>query len=282
MRVLVVGLIRNGSRHIKREVEHVQRIFAAVGDTEVFIVESDSDDETPSILAGMSREFSWFSFESLGSLTPEIPVRTERLAFCRNRYVDEIADRDLSAEDLVVAIDFDLRNKLLLSTMIHECLSINDWDILTANQKGPYYDIWALRHPTWSPNDYRAAMRTYREFGMSEHTAALRTLYARMVTIPTNVPRIRVQSAFGGLALYRPWVFGASRYTGYDDHGNEVSEHVPFSLRLVEQGARIFIDPALTPVAHTEHSSILGIVRARATSRLSRRANLERKGDVSR
>lgn len=271
MRILVVGLIRNGSGRIRREVEHVQRVFAKIGDTEVFIVESDSDDGTPSILAEMSRELPWFGFVSLGFLAPEIPVRTERLAFCRNRYADEIAGRDLAAEDLVVAIDFDLQNKLLSSQMIEKCLSNDGWDILTANQKGPYYDIWALRHPTWSPNDYRATMRTYRQFGLSEPTAALRTLYARMVTIPPNVPLIKVQSAFGGLALYRPWVFGMSRYTGYDDDGNEVSEHVPFSLRLVEQGARIFIDPTLTPVARTEHSSILGIVRARTRHRLSRR-----------
>ena len=271
MRILVVGLIRNGSGHIRLEVEHVHRVFSELGEADVFIVESDSDDDTTSTLAEMNRELPWFSFVSLGSLAQEFPVRTERLALCRNRYVDEIASRGLSGDDLVVAVDFDLRNELLTSQMIAHCLQDDDWDILTANQKGPYYDIWALRHPTLSPNDYRSAMDDYRRFGMSEHTAALRTLYARMVTIPTNVARIRVQSAFGGLALYRPWVFGASRYAGVDDDGNEVSEHVPFSLHLVEQGARIFIDPTLTPLARTEHSSILGIMQARARRLLSRR-----------
>lgn len=271
MRVLVVGLIRNGAQHIAGEVERVHRILDEVGPTEVFIVESDSADSTPDVLRAMEERFPWFSYVAMGHLSAQIPTRTERLAFCRNRYVDEINRRNLGESDLVIAVDFDLKNDLLTAEMVKTAVNTGEWDILTANQKGPYYDIWTLRHPSLSPNDYRSSMRQYRDLGMSEYVAALRTLYARMVTIPTDTPRIAVQSAFGGLAIYRPWVFTEARYAGYDHDGNEVSDHVPFNLSLTAKGAQIFIEPSLVTTGRTEHSSLVGILRARLSMRLPER-----------
>lgn len=271
MRVVVVGLIRdNGSRAIK-EIMRLQGLFSTIGDTEFFVVESDSSDNTVGQLASISMKYDWFTFESFGELRHHLPIRTMRIAHCRNRYVEEINRRNLADSDLVVAVDLDIRNDLLSGDTIARAVYSEDWDVLTANQLGRYYDIWALRHPQLSPNDYRSTLDLYQEMGMSKSEAALRTLYARMISIPPNWGRIQVLSAFGGLALYRPWVFQRARYEGLGDDGREVSEHVPFNLRLVEIGARIFIESSLITTRRTEHSGPTEVMKSVILGSWSRR-----------
>ena len=35
----------------------------------------------------------------------------------------------------------------------YSCWQYQNWDVFTANTSDIYYDIWALRHNNWSPND---------------------------------------------------------------------------------------------------------------------------------
>ena len=44
-------------------------------------------------------------------------------------------------------------NTLLAREAIETCWTHDDWAVCAANQKAPYYDVFALRHQDWSPND---------------------------------------------------------------------------------------------------------------------------------
>jgi hypothetical protein len=52
---------------------------------------------------------------------------------------------------------------------------------------------------------------------------------------------IPVDSAFGGIAIYRSWCFFASDYSERSFIGE--CEHVAFNLSLVGKGAKLYLSP---------------------------------------
>lgn len=253
--VLVTGVIRNGADSLQREVQQLLNATSGFRRTEVFLVESDSRDETVARLNEMAARSESFRFISLGQLEPSLPQRTARLAHCRNAYIEAVrTDPRYRDVDYVLVSDLDGMNGLLDSAALHSCFQVQEaWDVLTANQGGPYYDIWALRHPDWSPDDcLRLLSRLEPLFG---HEAARDiAVYSRQVRIPRTSPPIAVQSAFGGLALYTREALLSGGYEGLDADGFEVCEHVPHHARIRAAGHRIFINPQLVNTAWTIHT----------------------------
>lgn len=68
-----------------------------------FLVESDSEDDTPSVLAALAEEMEFFRFR----MWERWPERTERLAHCRNHDLGEIRSPRHRDVDVVVVADFD-------------------------------------------------------------------------------------------------------------------------------------------------------------------------------
>jgi len=84
-------------------------------------------------------------------LQTKITSRIERIAFCRNKYLAELNyNKNI---DYVVVADLDGINSRITKNSVLTCWKRDDWDVCTANQIGPYYDIYALRHPLWQNND---------------------------------------------------------------------------------------------------------------------------------
>jgi hypothetical protein len=76
-----------------------------------------------------------------------------------------------------------------------------------------------------------------------------------MIRIPQTVDWIEVESAFGGLALYDSAVFKFTNYSGIDELGNEICEHVHFNRVIRQHGGLIYINPKLVNTTETDHSS---------------------------
>src|ERR1035437_8914171 len=153
-RVVVVGVARNCERTIKYDV---LRLFESLRNCKTLswvVVESDSSDRTLDALRTLEVDVPGFRFISLGSLHETIPIRTQRIAYCRNVYLEELKSNLLYSEiDYFVVADLDGVNNLVSAEGFESCWARSGWDVCTANQRGPYYDIWALRHPIWNPND---------------------------------------------------------------------------------------------------------------------------------
>ena len=178
----------------------------------------------------------------MGDLRKRIPLRTERIAFCRNYYLNLIRkSSDYRYVDYVVVADLDGVNSSLTASAVASCWSRGHWDVCTANQLGNYYDIWALRHPLWSPNDCWAQSRFLMTAGSSRFTAIFSSVLIRMINIAPNDDWINVESAFGGLAIYRKCILdGGGFYKGLDDSGVEVCEHVSLHEHICHMGGKIF------------------------------------------
>jgi hypothetical protein len=79
---------------------------------------------------------------------------------------------------------------------------------------------------------------------MSYNTANNIFSLSRQIIIPRDHSPIKVESAFGGMALVKiPSIKGA-RHSSRDEDGEEYCEWVPFCKSLNNGNANIYINPA--------------------------------------
>lgn len=255
-KALVAGTIRNGSSTVGDSIHAISRAFDGVIEVKWLVIESDSTDNTVAILEKISREKPDFKYISLGNTSLKHPKRTDRIAQARNVYLKKFQYSHEYAEctHLVVA-DLDGVNDLISKSGIQSTFSLNSDDVFTANQFGPYYDIWALRHNLWSPNDCWAELEFYRRWYRWPEYALQKSVLSKMIRIPEGADPIEVQSAFGGLAIYPRCAIRNTMYVGLDGQGNEICEHVKFSESIRRNGYKIYINPKMINTKYTKISS---------------------------
>jgi len=250
-KILLAGPVRNVAHTIQNEVETLVASLGSFKEIYCFVVESDSSDDTLKKLEELQGVIRNFSFISAGNLSEKFRRRTDRIAFCRNLIIDAVASNPEFADiDYIAMADLDGMNGLVTPEKVADCWNADeDWDVITANQQGPYYDIWALRHPTWCPVDCWQHKKTLEDL-IGDRPAENLAITARQVTLSPRLGLIEVDSAFGGLAIYKREAFLAGRYAGTDTiAGFDVADHVPFHEELRTKGYKIYINSALVNCA---------------------------------
>lgn len=251
---LVVGVVRNCAKTVRGDVSRIANALNGAKSVSWLLIESDSSDSTLDVLYQLHNELPDFDYLTEGVLSTQIPSRTERIAHCRNIYLDMIrGDAKYSDVDYVVVSDFDGMNTHLTRESIDSCWTRQDWDVCTANQMGPYYDIWALRHPEWSPNDCFDQYQFMLDIGVPAYKAYYISVYSRMTTIAPVSKWIEVDAAFGGLGVYKKEALICSKYIGVTEDGREICEHVMLSEGIKTAGFKIFLNPKLINTQRSEH-----------------------------
>jgi uncharacterized protein YnzC (UPF0291/DUF896 family) len=255
---LIVGCARNVERVIENEVSNLDRCFGPHGELSYFIVESDSADRTLNVLHKISETRKSFKYISLGRLSTASPDRHERMALCRNSYLEEIRTRVRKLKiDFVVVADLDGVNRDLTPDSVASCFTRDDWDACFANQGRNYYDVFALRHETWCPEDPWREMWQLREQGTKDLKSKEIAIHRKQRHISPNSDWIRVDSAFGGLAIYRTEVMLSSRYSAYPKSQSlSTCEHVAFHLENSKKNLNFFINPKLINSKWNDHNKI--------------------------
>jgi len=250
-----VGLARNCEKTIRDDILRFKEASSNAKSIVWLIVESDSIDNTSAELEKLQIEIENFKFVSLGTLAKTIPKRTERISYCRNYYAEKIrTEVRFNNTDYIVVADLDGINSQITQKAFESCWERNDWDMCSANQDGPYYDIWALRHKNWCPGDSYAQYRFLKQYSADFQKTLWSSVYSKMITIPQDSEWIDVDSAFGGLAIYKKKTFEFCKYAGLTETGDEVCEHVYFHLQLKSNGAKLFINSKLINASMTEHT----------------------------
>ncbi|WP_425041435.1 hypothetical protein [Primorskyibacter sp. S187A] len=249
---LVVGLARNAAQSLTADVARTADVLKFADRISWLVIESDSEDETLSTLEELATRYENFRVVSLGTLRDTLPKRTERIAHCRNAYLDLVA-QDYADVDYVILSDMDNLNQKLTTQGVLSCWERDDWGACTANQSGRYYDIFALRHDAWCPNDCAQQQAFMAQHGAGFIWSRLASVYLKMLRIPQDADWIEVRSSFGGFAIYRRDALLAGRYTGTYPDGREICEHVPFHAMLREAGWKLFINPRLINAHYTDH-----------------------------
>jgi len=252
---LIVGLVRNCGKSINADIRRLQSVFGEFKNVHWLLIESDSSDDSLLKLNELADNIVNFKFISLGDLRHNLPIRTQRIAFCRNKYLEELrANSFYESVDYVAMVDLDGINKALSRDALMSCWEKDGWDVCTANQAGPYYDIWALRHPEWSPNDCYKTRDFLVKLGVSYFIATFRAVYSKMIRISPKNEWIPVSSAFGGFAIYKRRSLDKGFYIGLDNEGFEVCEHVGMHQQMIDRGLKIFINTRMINATYTEHT----------------------------
>ena len=249
--ILIAGPARNIGQYVAEDVRVLMAACKNFKNATALVIESDSDDDTVSALELLKCTNDKVTSTSLGSLAKKMPKRTERLAFVRNYIQDEVINNSQYADiDFIAMADLDGINRQITADNIENCWKVKEpWDVITANQPNSYYDIWTLRHADWSPVDC-LRQRDKLEKIIGKQAANYLAVQAKQVSLDPSMGMIEVDSAFGGLGIYKKAAFIAGRYVGLDFAGNEVSDHISFHKDLRQAGYRIFINCALVNSDH--------------------------------
>lgn len=261
--ILITGIVKDVASTLISDIERLSRSFSRFSEISWFLVESNSIDNSLEILSKLSREMTNFEYVSIEPRKDAKKFRTLDLAEARNRYLEEINQNPrFNSVEFVVVSDFNNLNKSLSKSAVDSCFDVEvDWDVCCANQSGKYYDIWALRHPLWSPNDCWESHTFFRKHTFIPETSLRIAVNSRMIRIKKSSEWIEVDSAFGGLAIYKKSVIQSASYQGLTENQKPICEHVPFNLQIREQGARIFINPKFINFRSTDHSIRSGFIQ---------------------
>jgi hypothetical protein len=165
--------------------------------------------------------------------------------------------------DFVLVVDLDGMNKKISRLSFESTFNAKiQWDACFANQKKGYYDLYALRCEGWVEVDVFSSLedlkishpyqqkrkKPFSEWlSQFQHFDSLRekAIYSKMRTLSPEGPWIRVQSAFGGLGIYKTEIFLNFDYD-YQNLGAEIySEHLDLHFSCTQKNYKLYINPAM-------------------------------------
>lgn len=249
--MLIVGVARNCANTIPRTISALKKF---VGEEEILgwhVVESDSEDKTVEVLAGLAKRESEFTYVTLGKLSNLIPSRISRIAHCRELTLQWVQARaGLATHVLVVDFDGVARtiDSLGLSSVLKKYPAA---DAIFANCRGRYYDLLALRAAGWMEEDYRVSESRMISQGKSVFQAKYESLVSHFIKLHPASGATECNSAFGGLAIYRA---SSLRNGSYLDENSMECEHVIFHRSIQGQAPQMLIAHDLRVTGAKSHS----------------------------
>ncbi len=265
-KIIFAGTARNVAASLPgviRNIENFSRQFAGWA---VVVAENDSGDQTKAMLQGwMDRARALGAARAvlaeMDGMIRDHPSRTDRIAIARNRVLEEIEkDPLLSGFDYLAFLDMDFPNVHPLrpenfAAAVEFMERHSGAAGVFPNQLPLYYDVLALREKDWCPRDCWDEVRDAMP-AMGRDAAVAKYAFGRQRIIPPAAPPIPVESAFGGMGIYRlTWMLGR-RYAGLKPDGGEVCEHVEFNQSIHREGGELFILPDFLNLSSPEHTRL--------------------------
>ena len=264
-KVIFAGAVQNAENYLSAVFRNTEILTKLFSEAAYIFIENDSVDNTKNMLKEWGSGKSNFHFISLDGLKA-IPVRTVRLEMIRNAYIETIRHyAELRDFDYLVVLDMDdvgmhLIDVQDLSSAIEFLDASPTRAAVFANQRGTYYDMWALRHPSQCPGDVWEDVLDYViRYKCSDEIAYAETFAKRVLSIEESLEPIKVDSAFGGFGIYKmgyvlnnpnPYLGSKTKIVPLDDGTPcyarwQICEHVHFHAGIKSQGGEMFIYPKL-------------------------------------
>jgi glycosyltransferase involved in cell wall biosynthesis len=276
LKVVVCGTIKNGAKTIEKNINSLLELQKYCLDFKMVLYENDSTDGTTEILNKIKSDtihiISEQNINVLGG-------RTVILSWGRNKLLEYI-NTTFSDYDYVIMSDLDDVLKGFKGKMVQKEFEkdLSKWDVLTANCIGPYYDIYALRckkNKIWELDlqyDCWDMINHTTKLGFNRGLSTLIHVGNFQKVIPTKEQLISVDSAFGGMGIYKMSIIKNCYYNGMmgecscKEYLNQeyhfrmgkcsqtTCEHVSFHKQIRENNnGRIFICPSLLVYAEPQH-----------------------------
>lgn len=251
--VSICSIVRDCGRNLEQNLPRVERLRSLFNKSEVVIFENDSKDNTKKILVNWQKSSNdIYSFTETYS-DETIPSkdfnqgnkyfsisRIEKMARYRNKYIDFLNRHNIN-RDFVIVIDLDIAD-FNIDGIVHSFGLHKQWDCVTANGRSisskfkmQYHDSYALI-----------------EFGKINEVQTENSIFSnrsRFAFLKPGIPLIPVDSAYGGLAIYKWNSIAGIMYTHVENNDEQVrskSEHVALHKMMKENGfMRIYINPSM-------------------------------------
>ncbi len=256
------GCARDCAPYLDGVLANMEVVARQFAHSAFVFVENDSSDATSARLSAFGERLANFQLLQLPGLVERHLMRSERLAVARNAYLDAIRRSPLREFDYLFVYDMDEMNAA--RAPVEPVLSAIEFldaaperAAVFANQTGYYYDLYALRHREYCPLDPWEEVFDYVFSHRVSDTVAFDATYAkRLFELDRARPPLEVDSAFGGLGIYRMHYALQGHYAGIrpktclaDGRLREllwqVCEHVAFNADIRLRGGRLFILPWL-------------------------------------
>ena len=256
-KIVVLAAARNVERDLKKSINKIRQALSPFAKIRFVIVESYSSDDTKTRLKNLASKSSDIEYFSIGSKEDlkEVP-RTVRIANARN-FAKEYAENRFNDFEYVAVADLDNVNSALTSDGVESCWDYENWDAMFANQGLYYYDIWALKHELWNPEDcWQQYRKLTKEF--SPKNSLQLAIKSKKLQIGKIDRPIKVQSAFGGFGIYQAKNYFNSRYIGINKINEEICEHLSFHSNLLSK--ELYINPKMINISriHQRRGMLIG------------------------
>ena len=241
--IIFAGTVKNVENYIQNALNNIEKCGKKFNTFSVVIYENDSTDKTRDILVENKKANYHYIFED----NVAEGRRTMRIANGRNKILQKVKEINQNNQyTYLIMMDLDDVNASgEFINSIDSCFAhdINNWDVLTGNQKEKYYDIWALRKNGIIEYD------CWGELGKSISQDKTNVIYEIIgnTHFDKSADLIEVDSAFGGIAIYKLAAIQNCEYVGehlndeYPDH-SEHCEHVEFHKCIKKNGGKMYIN----------------------------------------
>ena len=236
--VAFLGLARNCEKSLQKVVQNLKKLGDLFLNYEIYILENDSTDSTRKVISDISKQGKLIPV-FLDKLDLIFPKRTARLAFCRNSLLNLTMEKKF---DYVICFDSDgVFNEIDLNSFISVFYKDSVWDAVFPSYY-PYYDLWAFRHSTLLNCDFTKLIGRLPAIIGTENNHKISADPISNFDFSKFSGWLSVESAFGGLGIYKSSIYFQSSYWGFDGD-EEVCEHVIFHKKMLNLGARLYIAP---------------------------------------
>ena len=233
-----LGCARDCETSIGDSIKIIQYMGSFFGSFSTSIIENDSRDGTAKVLNSANSQIN-LTLHTFRNFDTFFLKRTERLSFCRNFLLN--LSKTIQS-DYVIVIDLDGIVKDVSETGFLSNFAFADcWDACFP-VSNPYYDLWAFRHSSILPADYYEHEGKFPAVIGPENILRLKAIPIRNLHFQTFKGWLEVDSAFGGVGIYKTDLYHRGKYFGLKNN-KEICEHVIFHQTLKAIGAKLYINP---------------------------------------
>jgi len=255
MKIVFSGPVKNCGKNLEKNLNFLINLKKdnRIDLLDIFILEGDSTDNSKIILEKYNKNSEIILF-SENNLEEKLSNRVERIAYCRNLLIKEIENKEISY-DFYIPLDLDVELFSQISTddflkILTRVQKDNDIDALFPFSVPFYYDLAALRAYGWLEEDVWIKFnKLAKKLKVGKIFLRILLIFNKQIKQPRNKKLIQVESAFGGIGLYKlkDEISSLHKY-GLTDKAVS-ADHIAFNSSFNKK----YIDPNWTVKAPHEH-----------------------------
>lgn len=244
-KLIICSTVKNNSNSLNKLFQLLSEISNNFKNTYNIFVYSKSSDNSKQLISNFLNKQKGICLEN----NPKAKYnRIKKLEICRNAYLNYIKkNSELKRYDYLLVIDADNQNDLMNYEKIKNSIKKKQWSAIFANQKIFYYDVFALRNKKLISGNFldiiKKKIRSDKYYKLKDIMFENFSKFFFINKLFGPKRFIEVESAFGGLGIYKVKYILKSKYESFD---GKICEHVFFNKKINKKYKHMYIDRHLT------------------------------------